>query len=482
MEQKLYLDGHWVEADQGQTFAVHNPATGEIVGMVADGSAKETRQAIDAAYNAFSQWAATPPQQRGEILKGVAAIISERAEEIAKLIVLENGKPLAQAQGEVNFSTGYWHWFAEQARRAYGDLVPSPFPQKRLWVMPQPIGVIGAIIPWNFPANMMVQKIAPALAAGCTVVLKPASQTPLTALAIARACHDAGLPAGVLNVVAGANPEPIAAEMLDNPKLKKITFTGSTEVGKRLMERAAQSIKRISLELGGNAPFIVFDDAALGQAVDDALFSKYLRVGGQSCISTNRLYLQEGIAEQFISLLIEKAKLLKMGSGMEAGTQLGPLINERARQKVHGLVKDTVSRGGEVALGGEIPQQGSYALGSFYPPTVVLKVKDEWPICQEEIFGPVAPILTFRTGEEVIERANNSIFGLASYIYTRSLERVFRMAEALEYGLVGVNDASGYTHEIPFGGFKQSGLGRECGQEGLKEYLELKSIVVNFSV
>ncbi len=481
IEQKLYIDGHWTGTNNGKTFEVHNPATGEIVGIIPNGGTKETREAIEAAHNAFFQWAATSLQKRGEILKRVATIICERAEEIAKLIVLENGKPLAQAKGEVNFSNGYWYWFTEQARRAYGDLVPSPFPQKRLWVIPQPIGVVGAIIPWNFPANMVVQKIAPAMAAGCTVVLKPAEDTPLTAFAIAQACYDAGVPPGVINVVAGKNPEPIASEMLNNPKVKKISFTGSTEVGKKLMEQAGKSIKGISLELGGNAPFIVFEDAILSQAVNDALASKYLRVGGQSCVSTNRFYVQENIAEEFISLFLEKAKLLKVGSGIDPQTQVGPLINEQAREKVHSLVKDTIYRGGELALGGEILHHGNYAHGYFYSPTVLLNVKDEWPICQQEIFGPVAPILTFRTEQEVIERANNTIFGLASYIYTRELGRAVRVAEALDYGLVGINDAAGYTHEIPFGGFKQSGLGRECGREGLNEYLEIKSMIVNIS-
>ncbi len=477
--QQLYIDGQWVDADGGRTFEVRNPATGEHVADLADGGVTETKRAIDAAHRAFKEWAATPAKQRSEILLKAQRIMQERVDEIAKLVVLENGKPLAEAKGEVSFSLGYFGWFAEEARRTYGNLVPSPFPNKRLWVQPQPLGVVAAITPWNFPAAMIVRKIAPALAAGCTVVLKPAEDTPLTALAIAQVCHDAGFPPGVLNLVTGADPRSISAEMLSNPKVKKIGFTGSTEVGKLLMEQAAKSIKRISFELGGNAPFIVFDDAELEAAVDGAIAIKYLRVGGQSCICANRLYVQESIAERFIVAFVDKVKTLKSGPGFESGMQVGPLINEQARQKVHSLVEDAVSRGAEVALGAGYLTDGVYAKGSFYAPTVLLKVKDRWPICQEEIFGPVAPILTFRTEEEVIERANDTNFGLASYLYTRDLGRVVRLSEALDYGLVGVNDAAGYTHEIPFGGFKESGLGREGGKQGLEEYMEVKSIVVN---
>ncbi len=478
---QLYIDGQWTDSDGGRTFEVRDPATGDHVADIADGGVAETKRAIDAAHRAFKGWAATPPKQRGEILKKVQSIMQERVDEIAKLVVYENGKPFAEAKGEVGFSMGYFGWFAEEARRAYGEVVPSPFPNKRLWVLSQPVGVVGAVTPWNFPANMITRKIAPAMAAGCTVVLKPASATPLTALAIAQACHDAGIPPGVLNVITGAKSRPIADELLNNPKVKKIGFTGSTEVGKTLMEQAAKSIKRISFELGGNAPFIVFDDADFDAAVEGAVAIKYLRVGGQSCICANRIYVQEGIADRFIPAFIEKTKALKVGPGFEPGMQVGPLINEETRKKVHGLVEDALSRGGEVALGGGPLKEGAYAKGYFYAPTVVLKVKDQWPVCQEEIFGPVAPILTFKTEEELIERANDTIFGLASYLYTRDLGKVVRVAEALEYGLVGVNDAAGYTHEIPFGGFKESGLGREGGKEGLEEYMEVKSVVVNLT-
>ena len=479
--QQLYIDGQWVDADEGGTFSVNNPFTGDRIAEVADGGTAETQRAIEAAHRAFNQWSVTSAKQRAEILKKAQQIMEERVEKIAELVVLENGKPFAEAKGEVGFALGYFGWFAEEARRMYGSLVPSPFPTKRLWVQSKPLGVVAAITPWNFPAAMIVRKIAPALAAGCTVVLKPAEDTPLTALAIAQVCHDAGVPPGVLNVITGANPLPIAAAMLNNPLVKKIGFTGSTEVGKLLMEQAAKSIKRLSFELGGNAPFIVFDDANLEAAVEGAIAIKYLRVGGQSCICANRIYVQENIAEQFIAAFIEKAKTLKLGPGFETDVQIGSMINQAARQKVHSLVEDAVSRGAEVALGGNSLTDGVYARGSYYSPTVLLNVEDGWPICQQEIFGPVAPILTFKTEKEVIERANDTFFGLAGYIYTRDLGRVVRMSEALDYGLIGVNDAAGYSHEIPFGGFKESGLGREGGKQGLEEYLEVKSVVVNFS-
>ncbi|MBI4391860.1 MAG: NAD-dependent succinate-semialdehyde dehydrogenase [candidate division NC10 bacterium] len=475
----MYIEGEWVDADGGRSFAVRDPATGEHVADVADGRAGETRRAIEAARRAFPGWAATPAKQRGEVLRKIQSLLQERLDEIARLVVLENGKPFAEAKGEVGFSLGYFGWFAEEARRAYGELVPSPFPTKRLWVIGQPIGVVAAITPWNFPANMITRKIAPAMAAGCTVVLKPASATPMTALAIARACHDAGLPPGVLNVVTGAKSAPIAEELLTHPLVKKIGFTGSTEVGKILMEKAAKQIKRISFELGGNAPFIVFEDADLSAAVEGAVAIKYLRVGGQSCICANRLYVQESIAGRFIPAFVEKVKALKVGPGFEPGMQVGPLINEETRKKVHRLVEDAMGRGATVLAGGAPLTEGPLAKGYFYAPTVLTRVEDHWPVCQEEIFGPVAPILTFRTEKEVIERANDTVFGLAAYLYTRDLGRVVRVGEALEYGLVGVNDAAGYTHEIPFGGFKESGLGREGGQEGLREYMEVKSIVVN---
>ena len=476
---QMYVDGKWTDADSGKTFNVKDPATGEIVGNVPDGGVEETRRAVEAAHKAFRGWASTPAKQRGETLRKIQQLMQERIDEIASLVTLENGKPIAEAKGEVAFSMGYFGWFAEEARRTYGEWVPSPFPNKRLWVTQQPVGVVAAVTPWNFPANMVTRKIAPALAAGCTVVLKPASATPLTALAIAQAADGAGLPPGVFNVITSSRSGAIGKEIVSNPRVSKVAFTGSTEVGKTLMEGAAKQIKRISFELGGNAPFIVFDDADLEQAVEGAVAIKFLRVAGQSCICANRLFIQEGIADRFIPAFVEKVKALKVGPGFEAGMQVGPLINEETRQKVDSLVQDAIQKGAKVVTGGRYLKEGALAKGFFYAPTVLQNVKDDMPVCVEEIFGPVAPILTFKTEDEVIERANNTTFGLASYLYSRDLGRIIRVAEALEYGLVGVNDAAGYTHEIPFGGFKESGLGREGGKEGIAEYMEIKSIVVN---
>jgi len=345
--------------------------------------------------------------------------------------------------------------------------------------MQQPVGVVGAITPWNFPANMITRKIAPAMAAGCTVVLKPASATPMTALAIARCAQDAGLPAGVLNVVTGSRSRPMAEELLNNPLVKKIGFTGSTEVGKELMEKAAKQIKRISFELGGNAPFIIFDDADFNAALDGAIAMKFLRVGGQSCICANRIFVQETIADRFIPAFVEKTKALKVGPGFEPGVKVGPLINEEARKNMRRYVDDAVKGGAKVLTGGKPMTDRGMEKGFFFEPTVLVNVKDDMPVCVEETFGPVAPILTFKTEEEVIRRANNTTYGLAAYFYSRDAARIIRVSEALEAGLIGANDAAGYTHEIPFGGFKESGLGREGGREGIEEYMEVKSVVLN---
>ena len=478
---QMYIDGQWVDADGGKIFEVRNPADQTVVGAIPDAGVAETRRAIEAADRAFTTWSRTPAKERGVILKRIMDLMVQRRDEIAKLVVLENGKPYEEAKGEVGFSTGYFGWFAEEARRAYGEIVPSPFPVKRLWVQQQPVGVVGAITPWNFPANMITRKIAPAMAGGCTVVLKPASATPMTALAIARCAHDAGLPPGVLNIITAAKSRAIGDELLSNPLVKKIGFTGSTEVGKILMEQAAKSIKRISFELGGNAPFIVFDDADFDKALEGAVAMKFLRVGGQSCICANRIYVQDTIASRFIPAFVEKTKALKVGPGFDPGMQVGPLINEEARKNMQHFVEDAVSRGAKVLTGGKSYSKPPLDRGFFFEPTVLVDVKDNMPVCVEEIFGPIAPILPFRTEEEVIRRANETTYGLAAYFYSRDIGRVVRVSEGLEAGLVGVNDAAGYTHEIPFGGFKESGLGREGGKEGLEEYMEVKSVVVNLS-
>lgn len=477
--KQLLINGQWIEAKSGKTFQVTNPATGETVATVADGAAEDARAAIGSAREAFKSWSRLSPIERSRYLEKAFKVMTERQSDLGTLITLENGKPVEEAKKEVGFAVGYFDWFAGEARRVYGEMIPSNVATRRLWMIRQPVGVVAAITPWNFPATMITRKIAPALAAGCTVVLKPAEQTPLTALAIAKIFQDVGLPPGVLNVVTTLYPEEIGQEFLANPAVRKIAFTGSTEVGKLLMRGAADKLKRVSFELGGNAPFIVFDDADFDAAVEAGVAIKYLRVAGQSCICANRIYVHESIADRFTKAYVEKVKAIKVGSGFDAGVIVGPLINRETLEKVSGLVDGAVKQGAKVATGGGPLKEGAYAKGFFYAPTVLTNVNEEMGVSREEIFGPVAPILTFRTEQEVIERANNTIYGLASYLFTKDLGRVFRIAEALEYGLVGVNDAGGYTHETPFGGFKESGLGREGGKEGIEEYTEVKSIVMS---
>jgi succinate-semialdehyde dehydrogenase/glutarate-semialdehyde dehydrogenase len=477
--KRMYIDGEWVGADSGATFDVVNPADQSIVANVANGAGPEIQRAVVAAHAAFGDWSVAAPKDRGAILVAVQQLMEKRRDDLARLVTLENGKPFEEARKEVQFALGYFGWFAEEARRTSGQWVPSPQPGKRYWVMHQPIGPVAAVTPWNFPATMVTRKIAPALAAGCTVVLKPASATPLTALAIAKITEEAGLPRGVFNVLTTNRSRLVGNELLTHPLIRKIGFTGSTDVGKGIMEAAARQIKRLSFELGGNAPFIIFEDADLPAAVEGAVAMKFLRVGGQSCICANRIYVQRAIADRFIPAFVEATKRLKVAPGFEAGAQVGPLINEETRAKVHWLVEDAVKHGARLVAGGHPLTGDVYSKGFFYAPAVLLDVTDDMAIAQEEIFGPAAPILLFDTEEEVIRRANATNFGLAAYFYTRDLTRLMRVAEQLEYGLVGVNDATGYTHEIPFGGFKESGLGREGGHEGIEEYTEVKSVVVN---
>lgn len=479
--QLLYIGGEWVKAQSGKTMPIRNPANGEVIAEVPDASAEDALAAIDAAHRAFPTWSSLPAIERGRYLLRAHALLQERRDEIARLITLENGKPYEEAKKEVQFALGYFTWFTEEARRVYGEIVPPPVPNKRLWVIKQPIGVVAAITPWNFPATMVTRKIAPALAAGCTVVLKPASATPLTALAIARAFHEVGLPPGVFNVVVGRDSSALGDTFLSDRRVRKIAFTGSTEIGKVLMRGAADQIKRLSFELGGNAPFIVFEDADLERAAEGAVAIKFLRVAGQSCICANRIYVHEAVYEKFMPLFIDRVKALRVAQGFEEGAQIGPLINEQTLRKVEELVEDAVAQGARVVAGGRRLTDGSYAKGFFFAPTVLESVHEEMRVAKEEIFGPVAPVMTFRSEEELIRRANDTTYGLAAYFFTRDLSRAIRVAEALEYGMIGVNDASGYTHEIPFGGFKESGLGREGGKEGIEEYLEVKSISLAIS-
>src|SRR5215470_8140410 len=475
----MYINGEWVFAEGGAAFDVINPADQSTVAAVTNGAKPEIERAVQAAHAAFREWSILAPKDRGRILLGIQERMEERRDDLAHLVTLENGKPFEEAKKEVQFSLGYFGWFAEEARRMSGEWVASPQPGKRYWVLHQPIGPVAAVTPWNFPATMVTRKIAPALAAGCSVVLKPASATPLTALAIAQITKDAGLPAGVFNVLTTNRSRLVGNELLTHPLIRKIGFTGSTDVGKGIMETAARQIKRLSFELGGNAPFIVFDDADLKSAVEGSVAMKFLRVGGQSCICANRIYVQRGVAAEFILAFVDAVGKLKVAPGFEAGAQIGPLINEETRAKVHSLVEDAVKQGAKLVAGGRYLTDGAYAKGFFYAPAVLTGVTDDMAIAQEEIFGPAAPLLVFDTEEEVIRRANATKFGLAAYFYTRDLARLVRVSEQLEYGLVGANDATGYTHEIPFGGFKESGLGREGGHEGIAEYTEVKSVVVN---
>ena len=477
--RQMYLNGEWVLAEGGSTFEVFNPADQSVVATVTNAAAPDIDRAVQAAHAAFREWSLLAPKDRGRFLLAIQELMEERCDELARLVTLENGKPFEEAKKEVQFSLGYFGWFAEEGRRMAGEWIASPQMNKRYWVLHQPIGPVAAVTPWNFPATMVTRKIAPALAAGCSVVLKPASATPLTALAIAQITQDAGLPPGVFNVVTTNRSRLVSSELLAHPLIRKIGFTGSTDVGKGIMELAARQVKSLSFELGGNAPFIVFDDCDLKAAIEGAVAMKYLRVGGQSCICANRIYVQRSIADRFIPAFIEAVKRLKVAPGFEPGAQIGPLINEETRAKVHGLVQDAVKRGARLVTGGHYLTDGAYAKGFFYAPAVLLDVTDDMAIAQEEIFGPAAPILIFDTEEEVIRRANATRFGLAAYFYTRDMTRLVRVAEQLEYGLVGANDAAGYTHEIPFGGFKESGIGREGGHEGIEEYTEVKSVVVN---
>ena len=477
--RRMYIDGQWIEAESKRHFEVVNPATREVVARVADGGPPEIRRAVDAADAAFRGWAARPAKERGKLLLRIQAGIEARLDDVARLIVQENGKPFEEARKEVGFALGYFGWFAEEARRLGGEWVASPVSGKRFWILRSPVGPVAAITPWNFPATMVTRKIAPALAAGCTVVLKPASATPLSALALAEICHEAGLPPGVFNVITTKASGAAATQLLDDARIRKIGFTGSTEVGKWIMERAAKQLKRLGFELGGNAPFIVFDDADLEAAVEGAVAIKFLRVGGQSCICANRIFVQRTIADRFVPAFTDAVKRLVVASGFEPGAQVGPLINEETRQKVHGLVLDALGGGARAVTGGHPLAEGAFGRGYFFAPTVLVDVTDEMPVCRQEIFGPVAPLLTFETEDEVIRRANDTTFGLASYFYARDMARIVRVSERLEYGLVGVNDAAGYTHEIPFGGFKESGLGREGGRQGIEEYTEAKSVAVS---
>jgi succinate-semialdehyde dehydrogenase/glutarate-semialdehyde dehydrogenase len=468
----LYINGEWCEAQSGKTFDVHNPATGEVVATVAKGGAADTEKAIQAAQAAFPAWSRLTAKERYAYLKKTADILRDRTEAIAELITREMGKPLAEARGEIGLAIDYLDWYAEEGKRIYGDTIPASAPNKRIIVLRQPIGVVGAITPWNFPIAMITRKLAPALAAGCTIIVKAASATPLTAIEVFKALHEAGVPKGVANLVNGSASEVVGA-MMASPLVRKITFTGSTEVGKELVRQSADTMKKVSMELGGHAPFLVFADADLEKAAEGAIASKF-RNAGQTCVCTNRIYVQKSVAEPFAAILAEKMKNLVVGNGLEPGVNIGPMIDKQAVAKAQEHVDDAVSKGASILCGGKPLTGGAFADGCFFEPTVLLNATHEMKIAHEETFGPVAPIFTFETEEEAIRFANDTVYGLASYVYTKDGSRMFRVAEALEYGIVGINDALPTVAQAPFGGIKESGVGREGGKYGIEDYLEYK--------
>ncbi|GKU83449.1 NAD-dependent succinate-semialdehyde dehydrogenase [Niallia sp. NCCP-28] len=476
----LYINGQWCEAESKETYPVYNPATGEMVAAVSKGGALEAKKAIDAAKAALKPWSKLTANDRSHYIKNVSSILRSRREELAEIITSEMGKPIGEALGEINTACDYLEWYAEEGKRIYGDTMPSSSPTKRIIVMRQPVGVVGAITPWNFPIAMITRKIAPALAAGCTVVIKPAESTPLTAIEVLKAFHEAGVPKGVLNLVHGM-PKEIGQEMMKSTDVRKITFTGSTAVGKELARQAADTMKKVSMELGGHAPFIVFEDADLNRAADGLIASKF-RNAGQTCVCTNRVYVQKNIADAFAEILTGKMKKLVVGNGKKPGVTIGPLINEQAVAKTKEHIEDSVQKGAKIIYGGKRPEGKEFEAGFFYEPTILLNATSEMKIASEETFGPVAPIFLFEKEEEVIEQANNTPYGLASYFYTNDVSRIFRVSESLEYGIIGINDPLPTTAQAPFGGIKESGIGREGGKYGIEDYLEYKYLSLELNI
>jgi succinate-semialdehyde dehydrogenase/glutarate-semialdehyde dehydrogenase len=466
--QQCYIDGAWVGADSGATVGVNDPATGEILGTVPRMGVDETRRAIEAAEKALPAWRAKTAKERAKVLRKWADLMMENQDDLGVLMTTEQGKPLAESKGEVAYAASFIEWFAEECKRVYGDTIPQHQTDKRIVVIKQPVGVTAAITPWNFPSAMITRKAGPALAAGCTMVVKPATQTPYSALALAELGERAGVPKGVFSVVTGSATE-IGKEMTSNPIVRKLSFTGSTEIGKLLMAQCAGTVKKISLELGGNAPFIVFDDADLDAAVEGAIASKY-RNTGQTCVCANRLLVQDKVYEEFSAKLAQAVSGLRVGSGLEAGVTQGPLIDMKAVEKVEHHIKDALGKGARIVVGGRRHPKG----GTFFEPTVLADVKPSMAVAREETFGPVAPLFRFKTDAEAVEMANDTEFGLASYFYGRDIGRIWRVAEALEYGMVGINTGIISTEVAPFGGVKESGLGREGSKYGIEEYLEVK--------
>ncbi len=468
LKDKALINGQWVSSDSGDTFSVFNPASGELLAEVAECGQKETRKAVSAAHSAQKKWQRISAKERARILRKWFQLMMSEQEGLAQILTAEQGKPLAEARGEIAYAASYIEWFSEEAKRVYGDTIPQPSNDKRLVCIKQAVGVVACITPWNFPSAMLARKLAPALAAGCSVVCKPANETPLSACAMAELAVRAGVPAGVINIVTGRTLE-IGAELTSNPHVRKLTFTGSTKVGKQLIEECAQTVKRTSMELGGNAPFIVFEDADIGQAIAGLMVSKF-RNAGQTCVCANRIFVHDSIYDEFVEGLVEKVKALRVGFGTEEDVTIGPLIHERAANNVVSLIDDSVARGASLVTGGGRSDRGAH----FVAPSVLINVTDEMRVVKEEIFGPVAPILRFTNEQEVIDRANDTEVGLACYFYTRDIGRVWRVSEGLEYGMVGINEGNISNEMAPFGGIKESGQGREGSKYGLDDYLEIK--------
>ena len=468
--QECYIGGKWIKSSSGKTIEVDNPATQHSIGAVPKCGASETKKAIEAADAAFKNWKNKTAKERSIVLRKWHDLILENIDDLARIMTIEQGKPLAESKGEIAMGATYIEFYAEEAKRVYGDIISDPLPDRRIVVIKQPIGVVGAITPWNFPSTMITRKCAPALGVGCPVVIKPASQTPFSALALAVLAEKAGFPEGVFNVITGTASE-IGKELTENPIVKKISFTGSTEVGKILLKQSASTVKKVSMELGGHAPFIVFDDANIEEAVAGAILSKF-RNSGQTCICANRLFVHEKVYDEFLEKFVVEVSKIKVGNGLESSTNSGPLIDQYSLEKVKDHVNDAINTGAKIAIGGDVHNLG----GNFYQPTVLSNVTRKAKITYEETFGPVAPIYKFSSDDEVIDLANDTPFGLASYFYSRDIGRVWKVAEALEYGIVSVNTGLPTKAEIPFGGVKESGLGREGSKYGLDDYLEIKYI------
>jgi len=468
LKQQAYINGRWHSAESGDTFPVLNPANGDQLGSVPDLTVEEVRSAIEAASRSQAAWAATPAKERAKVMRNWFNLLMEHQEDLARILTAEQGKTLAEARGEIAYGANFIEWFAEEAKRNYGDTIPAPDGSKRIVVIKQPVGVVASITPWNFPTAMIARKAGAALAAGCTFVAKPASETPLSALAMAELADRAGLPAGVFNVITGRNSRGIGSEMTGNPLVRKVTFTGSTPVGKALLKQCAEGVKKVSMELGGNAPFIIFDDADIEAAVQGVLIAKY-RNAGQTCVCANRLLVQEGIHDAFVARLSEVVNAFKLGNGLEEGVTMGPLVNAGAVRDVQSMLDDALAQGAKIETSAQA------APGEcFFSPVVLSGVNDRMRVFREEIFGPIAPVVKFSTEEEAVRLANDTEFGLAAYFYSRDIGRVWRISEALEYGMVGINEGAISNEMAPFGGIKESGNGREGSKYGMDDYLEIK--------